>query len=168
MRGVFVHTFTVPPEAIDVNGHVNNLEYLRWMQEVATRHSAAQGWPVERYLKTRTSWVVRSHHIEYLRAAFAADSISILTWIAGFGEHMSPRKYLFWRARDQQILARAETLWVFVDASTGRPRRIPSEFKDAFDVIVDEENALQVVRTGHSEENTKAGGRTGKVMTNDE
>ena len=41
MRGVFVHTFTVPPEAIDVNGHVNNLEYLRWMQEVATRHSAA-------------------------------------------------------------------------------------------------------------------------------
>jgi acyl-CoA thioester hydrolase len=151
MRGVFVHTFTVPPEAIDVNGHVNNLEYLRWMQEAATRHSSAQGWPVERYLKTRTSWVVRSHHIEYLRPAFARDSVSLLTWIAGFGEHMSPRKYLFWRARDQQILARAETLWVFVDATTGRPCRIPAEFKEAFDVIVHEESALQAVRTGRSE-----------------
>ena len=146
MRGVFVHSFTVSGESIDVNGHVNNLEYLRWMQEVATMHSAAQGWPLERYLRTKTTWVVRSHSIQYLRPAFAGDSISLLTWIAGFNDRMSPRRYLFWRLSDQKILARAETIWVFVDASTGNPIRIPDDFKSAFEVIGDDADVLQAVR----------------------
>jgi len=145
MRGVFIRTLTVSAESIDVNGHVNNLEYLRWMQEVATLHSAAQGWPLERYLETGTTWVVRSHSINYLRPAFAGDSISLLTWIAGFSERMSPRKYLFRRSSDQQVLARAETVWVFVDAAKGRPARIPDEFRSAFE-IVSEDDVLQAVR----------------------
>ena len=65
MRSVFSHRFTVPKSAIDLNGHVNNIEYLRWMQEVATAHSAFCGWDLERYIETQSSWVVRSHHIDY-------------------------------------------------------------------------------------------------------
>jgi len=38
---IFVHTFSVPAAAIDVNRHVNNLEYLHWMQDVATARSVA-------------------------------------------------------------------------------------------------------------------------------
>jgi len=53
--------------------------YLRWMQDIAVEHSAAQGWPVRRYLETGTTWVVRSHFIEYLRPAFAGDSIAVHT-----------------------------------------------------------------------------------------
>ena len=47
----FTTTFTVPPDAIDELGHVSNLRYIAWMQEVAIQHSAARGWPVERYLQ---------------------------------------------------------------------------------------------------------------------
>lgn len=146
MRRVFGQTFTAPVEAIDVNGHVNNLEYLRWMQEIATRHSASQGWDLERYVQTQTSWVIRSHTIEYLRPAFAGDSLTLLTWIAGFGENSSPRKYLFLRSSDQQVLARAETMWVFIDARVGRPSRIPEEFRSAFDIVTDDNEVLQVAR----------------------
>ena len=35
LPGLHVHTLTVPATAIDVNGHANSLEYLRWMQEAA-------------------------------------------------------------------------------------------------------------------------------------
>ena len=42
-----------PPESIDALGHVNNQEYVRWMQEVAIAHSEAQGWPLERYTRAR-------------------------------------------------------------------------------------------------------------------
>lgn len=146
MRRVFVQTFTAPAESIDVNGHVNNLEYLRWMQEVATRHSAAQGWGRERYLQTRTSWVIRSHSIEYLRPAFAGDALALLTWISGFAGHSSPRRYLFWRISDQQILARAETLWVFIDARSGRPNTIPGEFLSAFELVDNEDEVLELAR----------------------
>jgi acyl-CoA thioester hydrolase len=145
MRRVYTQQLIAPPEVIDVNGHVNNLEYLRWMQEVATAHSAAQGWDLVRYQETHSSWVIRSHTIEYLRPAFAGDAILLGTWIAGFDEQVSPRKYLFVRASDQKILARAETLWVYVDALTGRPTTIPVAFRAAFDVVADLD-ALELIR----------------------
>ncbi len=148
MPGTFAHTFTVPDSAIDVNGHANNLEYLRWMQAVATAHSDAQGWTLARYAETRTSWVIRSHHVEYLRPAYAGETLSLLTWIGGFEEQVSPRHYLFWRDRDRKVLARAQTVWVFVDAETGRATRIPEAFRGAFEVVADEKDVLRTLKAG--------------------
>jgi acyl-CoA thioester hydrolase len=142
MTRIHVHTFAVPPAAIDVNGHVNNLEYLRWMQDAATAHSTAVGWPYERYAREGAGWFVRSHSIEYLHPARAGETLSALTWVAGFGTGSSPRRYLFWRAQDRQVVARAETLWVFVDFATGRPQRIPAALREAFAVVPDGEDAI--------------------------
>ena len=83
-RGIFTHTFTVPETSIDLNGHANNQEYLHWMQEVATAHSDACGWTLIRYQETRTTWVIRSHAVDYLRPAFAGERLTLLTWIGGF------------------------------------------------------------------------------------
>ena len=145
MHGVFSHTFTVPAASIDGNGHVNNLEYLRWMQEVATAHSEAQGWTAARYAETRTSWVIRSHTIEYLRPAFAGETLTVLTWISGFKEQESPRHYLFWRERDRKLLAKACTVWVFVDAATGRARPILEAVRASFDVV-DEQEVIRMLK----------------------
>ncbi|MEJ2216818.1 MAG: acyl-CoA thioesterase [Gemmatimonadota bacterium] len=142
MPRIYTRSVEVTPEAIDANGHVNNLEYLRWMQEVATAHSAAQGWPVERYLATGLSWFVRSHFIEYVSPAFEGDTLSIYTWVKGMGSRSSPRRYLFWREHDGKAIARAETLWVFVDMRTGRPHQVPPELRDAFPVIPTDDEAL--------------------------
>jgi acyl-CoA thioester hydrolase len=148
LQGVFSHTFSVPEAAIDGNGHANNLEYLRWMQEVAVAHSDAQGWTPARYAATGTSWVIRSHAIEYLRPAYAGESLRVLTWVGGFAEQESPRHYLFWRDRDRKVLARARTLWVFVDAAPGRARAIPPEFRSAFEVVADEKDVLRALKAG--------------------
>jgi acyl-CoA thioester hydrolase len=144
--GVFAHTFTIPASAMDGNGHVNNLEYLRWMQEVAMAHSDARGWDLARYQAAGSSWVVRSHAIEYLRPAFAGEDLTVLTWIEGFEQQESRRHYLFWRERDRKVLAKAHTLWVYVDAATGRAKAIPVEFKTAFEVVADEKEVLRSIR----------------------
>ena len=145
MHGVFSHTFTVPAASIDGNRHVNNLEYLRWMQEVATAHSEAQGWTAARYAETRTSWVIRSHTIEYLRPAFEGETLTVLTWIGGFKEQESPRHYLFWRERDRKLLAKACTVWVFVDAATGRARPLLEAVRASFDVV-DEQEVIRMLK----------------------
>ena len=145
---IHVRDFTVPGTTIDVNGHVNNLEYLRWMQDAAVEHSAARGWPLQRYRATHTAWVVRSHSIEYLRPAFTGDPLSLLTWVADLRPRSSLRKYLVWRASDRQVLARAETLWVFVDADTGRARAIPEELRSSFEVVADPDEVLNALRDG--------------------
>ncbi|MBU0575210.1 MAG: hypothetical protein KKF28_01770 [Proteobacteria bacterium] len=42
-EAIYREEFLVPRDAVDANGHVNNVVYLRWMQDVAIRHSDAAG-----------------------------------------------------------------------------------------------------------------------------
>ncbi len=135
---VYSKQFAVPPEAIDVNGHVSNLAYVTWMQEIAIEHSAAAGWPMARYLELGAGWVVRSHFIEYLRPAFEGEPVSVHTWVPRFDQRATPRRSLFLRESDRRVLAQAETRWVFVDLATGRRRTLPPELIEAFEVVPEE------------------------------
>lgn len=138
MIRIFPFRFTVSEKSIDFNRHVNNIEYLRWMQDVAIAHSTELGWPMQRYLEEHCSWVIRSHFIEYLRPARLDDRLLLLTWIADMSERTSTRRYMFLREQDHQLIARAETAWVFVDTRVGLPRRIPENVRQAFPVVSDE------------------------------
>jgi len=142
MPRIFATTLTVGPAAIDLNQHVNNLAYLQWMQDVAIEHSTAQGWPVQRYLDSGAVWVVRSHQIEYLRPAYLGETLTLLTWVADLRRRGSRRRYLFWRARDRRVLARAETDWVLVDAGSGRPVSVPEPLAAAFELVPDAVDVL--------------------------
>jgi len=117
-------TITVPQTAIDENGHVNNVAYVQWMQDIAVEHYTAIGGasPMQ---KVGATWVARSHLIEYLLPAFAGEEIEIRTWVENVRRVRSLRKYEFARKSDGKVLVRGETDWVFVDAQTGRPRPIP-------------------------------------------
>lgn len=136
-----IHTtaISVTAEAIDENRHVNNTAYLRWMQDVAVEHSTEEGWPLKRYFETGSTWVVRSHFVEYLRPAFEGDDLRLTTWVGDMGDRRSTRRYVFWRQRDHRLVVRAETLWVYVDLRTGRPRSIPDALRGAFHVVEDAE-----------------------------
>lgn len=128
---VYREEFLVPPEAVDTNGHVNNVVYVQWMQDVAVRHSDAVGGTRALH-DAGGRWVVRSHHVEYLAPAFSGDRLRVATWVTGFRRVRTLRRYRFDRAVDGQVLARGETDWVFVDAVTGRPRTIPDGLRILF------------------------------------
>jgi len=132
--GVFRHRFEIPAEAIDQNGHVNNVVYVQWMQDVAVRHFHAANCADAMHAVGGT-WVVRSHRIEYKAPAFSGDSIEAQTWVADFRRVRSLRKYRFVRLPDSALLAEGETDWVFVNAETGRPVAIPDEMKNAFEQV---------------------------------
>ncbi len=116
-------------------GHANNVVYLAWMQAAALAHTAALGWPAERYQQLGVGWVARSHAIEYLRPAVAGDEIVIETRVADMKKATSTRVYRIYRRRDGELLARAETHWAFVNYATGKPTRIPPEIAGAFPVV---------------------------------
>lgn len=134
MDPVYRFDFKVTAGAVDGNGHANNIAYVQWMQEAAIRHAQASGCTAASVALGAT-WVVRTHHIEYLRPAFAGDAITVLTWVADFRKVRSLRKYKFIRAADSAVLAQAETDWVFVKAGTGRPLAIPDAVKNTLPVV---------------------------------
>jgi len=146
MPRIYVHRLEVPDDVIDVNRHVNNLAYLRWMQDVATAHSAAQGWPLERYRALGAGWFVRSHFIEYHRPAHAGDVLLLRTWVAAMKSSSSLRRYHFQREADRRTIATAQTRWAFVDFASGRPARIPPEVASAFSIVPDDDPELSIVR----------------------
>lgn len=128
----------VDEAVLDENGHVNNVAYVAWMQEVAIAHAEITGGTAA----TRDAgctWVARSHHIEYLRPAYLGDRIELRTWIGDLRRAGSVRRYRFVRIEDGVELARGATDWVFVDAGSGRPRRIPETVTDVFEVVGESE-----------------------------
>ena len=139
MPRIHLDRFAVADDAIDANGHVGNLAYLRWMQDAATGHSAAQGWTLDRYRAAGAGWFVRSHSIEYLRPAFAGDTLLLYTWVTGMQRSSSPRRYPVLRENNGLPVAEAKTLWVFVDFLSGRLVRIPPAVVSAFPIVPDDD-----------------------------
>jgi len=136
MPKIYCHELIVPKEAEDFNGHVNNVEYLRWMQDAAVQHALANG-STEATLAVGATWVVRTHKIEYLKPTFAGDCVAVLTWVANVRRVQSLRKYRIFRRSDKALLVEGETQWVFVDAAKGTLRSIPEEVKAKFDLLPD-------------------------------
>ena len=135
MSGVGRMELVVPASAIDANGHVNNVQYVQWMQDAAMHHSAALGWPQERYAAMGRTWIIRSHTIEYLHSAYAGDALTVYTWVADFQKIRTLRKFRFHRPADATVLAVAATVFIFCDLHTGRPRTIPPEVLAAYPLV---------------------------------
>lgn len=145
MPRIFRMDITVAQSDIDIQGHVNNTRYVAWMQDVAVAHSAAQGWPMTRYVEEGAGWVVRQHTITYKRPCFLGEVVTACTWISTFAHRQSTRKYLFWRAADRVVLAEAETQWVFINLTTGRPTKVPDTLLDAFEIVEDAGEAVRML-----------------------
>ena len=133
---IYPYEFTIPEDAVDENGHVNNVMYVQWMQDAAVRHYEAMGGR-QLTLDLGATWVVRSHTIKYLSPAFAGERIKILTWVANIRRVRSLRRYKFIRVTDEQLLVEGATDWVFLDVKTGRPRAVPPEVTGLLSLVPD-------------------------------
>lgn len=131
---IYRYDLIVAPQAIDGNGHVNNVEYLRWMQEAALLHADSLGC-TRAVMAAGGRWVIRSHKIEYLRPAFVGEHVGVLTWVSSVRRVKSLRRYKMIRSEDHAVLAEAETEWIFTDAQTGRLRSIPREVSSLFELV---------------------------------
>lgn len=125
----FELTFRVQPEDIDHMGHVSNIVYVRWVQEIAIAHWEAKA-PVE--VQATLLWVVARHEIDYKAAGFLNDEITARTWIGGSKGLHFERHTRIWRTADEQVLAVARTLWIPVNPETRRPQRVSPEMRAMF------------------------------------
>lgn len=119
----------IRPEDIDELGHVNNIVYLRWVQDAAVAHWKALA-PAED--QEKLLWVVLRHEIDYKAPARLGQVIAVRTWIGGARRLSFERMTEIRLAQDQTVLARARTLWCPVNAATGKPQRVSPEIKELF------------------------------------
>ena len=139
MSAIGTFDLVVPATAIDANGHVNNVQYVQWMQDAAMAHSAQLGWPQERYASLGRTWIIRSHSIEYFHSAYAGETITVFTWVSMLQKIRSLRKFKFYRTADDTVLATAATLFIFCDLQTGKPVSIPQEAQAVYTRVREED-----------------------------
>lgn len=115
-------------------GHASNVAFVDWLQSAAIAHSSALGWTPERYLSFGSAFMVRSHRVTYLGQARVGEALIVRTWVEDVSSAKSLRRYEMFTVEDSRPLARAETIWAFVDLKKGMPKRIPDEILEAFPV----------------------------------
>lgn len=128
-RNVFTAQFTAQPSDIDANGHVNNVVYVRWIQDMAIAHwNALQ--PVDE--QAQWAWIVLRHEIDYRRALMPGETATARTWVAEAPEGPRFERFVRIDGPDGAMCAQACTVWCLVDAATGRPRRVTPEIVARF------------------------------------
>ncbi|MDD3826702.1 MAG: thioesterase family protein [Anaerolineae bacterium] len=132
MPRTYVRSFQVRHYECDAYGHLNHAGYLRYMQESAFDASADAGWDMARYEAMGFYWLVRDTEIEYRRPLCYQDRVQVKTWVADFRRVRSQRVYEFRLEGQDEVMARAETDWAFMQRNGDRPAAIPDEMKADF------------------------------------
>ncbi|UII22281.1 acyl-CoA thioesterase [Fulvivirga ligni] len=119
----YTHTIRVKPEDIDQMGHVNNVVYVKYVQDTAEAH-----WKnvASSDMMDETSWVVLRHEIDYLAPAFQDDVLECTTWVEPAEGLKLPRNVSIKNQKGKELI-KARTLWCALDAKTHRPKRIGEE-----------------------------------------
>lgn len=127
----FEMNITIEPSDIDRMEHVNNVVYLRWVQDLAVAH-----WRAAASLADQANllWVVVRHEIDYKRPAFLGDEIIGRTWVGTASRLTFERHTELLRASDRKVLAQARTVWCPVDAQTRRPTDVSPKIRAMFSV----------------------------------
>ena len=103
---------------IDQMGHVNNVVYLRWVQNVAVAHWNVAATEEE---KRNILWVIIRHEIDYKRPAFMNDIILARTWIGKANRRSFERHTEFYRKGNKKLLAKTLTFWCPISSITKKP-----------------------------------------------
>lgn len=112
MNIVFTHTITVTPADIDEMNHVNNVVYLRWVQDAASAHWDACA---TEDLKKKYAWVVLRHEIDYKSPAKLGDLIIAQTWVSSHEGIRSVRHVKLSHGQTGILFAEAVTTWCLLD-----------------------------------------------------
>ena len=125
----FELSFEVTPGDIDDLGHVNNVVYLCWVQDVAIAHWRAAASPAQ---QEQLAWVALRHEIDYKHPALPGDGIIASTWVGSAEAVRFERFVEILRAADRRLLAQSRTLWCPVSRSTGRITRVDDAVRRVF------------------------------------
>ena len=129
--GAFERTIQVEPADIDQLGHVNNVTYLRWVQDIAIAHWTATASEED---QKKFLWIVLRHEIDYKQPALEGDTVLARTWVGSATRLRFERHTELLRHSDRTVLAQARTVWCPIDLETRRPVAVSAEVREVFSV----------------------------------
>jgi acyl-CoA thioester hydrolase len=127
-----IFTQRLPVDAADIDelGHVNNIVYLRYAQEIAIAHWRARATAemVVNYV-----WVVMRHEVDYRAALTLGDEVEVRTWVDDAPQGAAWARFVeIYKSGADKPSAQIRSNWALLDANTRRVKRVPMEIVQRF------------------------------------
>ena len=117
----------IEPADIDFMGHVNNANYLKWVQAAVIDHwqRLAPADAVAGHL-----WVALKHEITYRKPAFLNDDVIATVLL----EKVQGARAFYETVirRGEEVLAEVKSSWCCLDAETLKPARLARDIVEQF------------------------------------
>jgi len=126
---VFETQITVTKDDLDELNHVNNVRYVKWINDVAKMHWQKN---TTKEITNNYYWVVLSHHIDYKSSAFLNDVVTLKTYVTKFEGVRSTRIVEIYNSKTDKLLVKSESNWCLIGVKTNRPTRITNEIVNLF------------------------------------
>ena len=126
---IYEKKLKVDEKHLDKQKHVNNVQYVQWVQDVAEEH-----WEVRasKEQKAKVIWVVIRHEIDYKKETFLDDNISLQTYVGETTHVTSIRHVIIKNADTGKLIAEAKSTWCLLDAESKKPVRISEDLRSVF------------------------------------
>jgi acyl-CoA thioester hydrolase len=129
------YTMPLSPAAGDIDGldHTNNAVYVQWCEKIGWAHSETLGLALADYRRLDRAMAIRRSEYEYILPTAAGDALLLATWLcATDGKLAMERRFQLVRASDGATVLRGRWDLICIEISSGRARRMPAEFCDAY------------------------------------
>ena len=126
---IYEKTLTVEKSHLDNQQHVNNVQFVQWVQDVAEEHWESRATEEQ---KKDFFWIVVKHEIDYKKQAFLNDQLSMQTYVDETTHVTSQRHVIIKNVENGQVIVEAKTLWCLMHAGTKKPAKISAEMISLF------------------------------------
>ncbi len=121
----------VPYFACDPEGYMTPTYILNYFGEASSAHSDYLNLGVKELMNLNYGWILNRWKLYFLSYPRVKEKISIETWTSSVNRFYANREFILYN-EENEILAKATTVWVFLDLEKQRPIRIPKEIEERY------------------------------------
>jgi acyl-ACP thioesterase len=116
---------------VGVTGELTVPGVVNYFQDGSIYHSESIDIDVENRIERSQVWILLSWQIEFVRFPKLSEKIKTSTWATNFDRFYGYRNFRM-KSEDGEMLAYANTVWVYMDTNRGRPVKITEELVSAY------------------------------------
>jgi acyl-CoA thioester hydrolase len=126
---LITHDINVGTYDIDFAGHVSNISYLRWLEDMRLKVFDVY-FPLRNFLEQGITPVLASTEVQYKRPIRLFDVPRGTMWVSAMGNASLTMEAEI--VVDGVVTTKAKHVGVFIDLASSKPVRIPQILRDKF------------------------------------
>ncbi len=129
---IFEREYTVGNRDIGINHKATNKAMLKYLENIACKHSDEVGYGINDMEKTKVAWILLDWRFKVIERPIYGQTIKVKTWSRKMDKCSAYRDFEIYD-ENGKILAIATTKWVVLDVDTRKLQRITDQIASKYE-----------------------------------